>query len=419
MPLRCPLCFDEIKQGSSLIRVCLRHDDRELVPDEYERLLCPKDRARDLCNSVKHFQEGVFILHVGCREENPFWDQAKAAVSVPPVPSRAGHNLDHWMFGALTKLATFEPARKEMWFPLSLARTVNRLRSGDRSSSGRVVKLLGTTGAGKTVLAYMALSGMHAGGKHHASDTYVYISPDLTDPKIRADEFIKALLPLSLLAQGNSAPDWIPYTTSKRRANIRAGLFANEQAASRSKDFLRGFGIGSRSPLLLAFYDNAGEDVAAAFDLTAGVNQLADLAAVVIDSSHLGKFTGSPNGDAFAMNIAKRQLRTFEQSHARRAIVVTQLDRSGCSEAVINSVREEKFDSLAARALLLKWLAANPGTPEYDLGLYLQAQQNVDVFFVSTEGLESDALGPGKLPKPHGIGRFIDWCLDGAGGVGD
>src|SRR5580692_12243121 len=284
MPLHCPLCFDEIKQDSSLIRVCLRHGERESLQDEYERLLCPKDRARDLCNSVKHFQQGVFILHVGCREENPFWDQDKAVVSVPPVPSRAGHNLDHWMFGALTKLATFEPARKEMWFPLSLARTVNRLRAGDRRPSGRVVKLLGATGAGKTVLAYMALSGLHSRSKHHASDTYVHISPDLTDPKIRADEFVKALLPLSLLAQGDSAPEWIPFTTSKRRANIRAGLFAYEKAASMGKDILRGFGIGARSPLLLAFYDNAGEDVTAAFDQTSAINRLTDLAVVVLDS---------------------------------------------------------------------------------------------------------------------------------------
>ena len=109
MPLYCPLCFDEIKQGSSLIRVCPRHREKESLQDEYERLLCPRDRARDLCNSVKQFQQGVFILHIGCKEENPFWDDAKAGVSVPSVPSRAGHSLHHWMFGALTELATFEP----------------------------------------------------------------------------------------------------------------------------------------------------------------------------------------------------------------------------------------------------------------------------------------------------------------------
>jgi hypothetical protein len=419
MPLHCPLCFDEIKQGSSLIRVCLQHRQGELLVDDYERLLCPRDPTRDLCNSIKHFQQGVFILHVGCREENPFWDQAKAAVSVPPVPSRGGHNLHHWMFGALTELATFEPARKEMWFPLSLARTVNRLRAGDTSSSGRVVKLLGATGAGKTVLAYMALSGLHSRSKHHASDTYVHISPDLTDPKIRADEFVKALLPLSLLAQGDSAPEWIPFTTSKRRANIRAGLFAYEKAASMGKDILRGFGIGARSPLLLAFYDNAGEDVTAAFDQTSAINRLTDLAVVVLDSSRFGCFTGSPNDDAFAMHAAKRQLQTFERSHARRAIVVTQLDRAECSKEIINLVREEKIDGVRARSLLMEWLATHHGTSEYNLGQYLQAQNNVDVFFVSTEGLEADALGPGKLPKPHGIGQFIDWCLADSRGVGD
>jgi len=418
MPLYCPLCFDVIKQGNSLIRVCLRHHETEAVQDDYERLLCPRDRTRDLCNSVKQFQNGVFILHVGCREENPFWDEAKAAVSVPPLPSRLSHSLHHWMFGALTELANFAPGRKEMWFPLSLARTVNRLPAGDRSPSGRVVKLLGAKAAGKTVMAYMTLWGRHAGNKHRSSDTYVHISPDLTDPKTRADEFLKALLPLSLLAQGDTMPGWIPFTTSKRRDNIRAGLFADERAVNMRKDLLRGIGIGARSPLLLAFYDNAGEDVTAAFDRNSAINRLTDLAVVVLDGSRFGRFTGRPHDDEFAMNDAVRHLQTFEQSHARRAIVVTQLDRADCGKDIMDSVRKENIDTPSARSLLIEWLVTYPGSSEYTLGRYLEAQ-NVDVLFVSTDGLEDEALGPGKVPKPHGIGRFVDWCLAGAGGIGD
>jgi hypothetical protein len=365
---------------------------------------------------VKQFQQGVFILHAGCREENPFWDDAKAAVSVSPVTLR-GHNLHHWMFGALKTLAIFEPRRKEMWFPLSLALTVNRLVASDRNPSGRVVKLLGAPAAGKTVLAYMALSGLRAGDKHHPSDTYVHISPDHTDPKIRSEEFVKALWPFSLLANGGTAPGWIPFTAARRTANIRAGLFAHAGPAGIGQELKNAFGVAARSPLLLAFYDNAGEDVNAAFDETSAINRLTDLAVVVLDGSRLGEFAGKPRGGALAMTVAKKHLETFERSRAKRAIVVTQLDRAECGK-IKDSVREEMIDSISARALLIKWLGAHRESSEQTLGRYLEAQKNIDVFFVLTEGLEEEALGEGKLPKPYGIGRFVDWCLAGASGMG-
>ena len=82
-------------------------------------------------------------------------------------------------------------------------------------------------------------------------------------------------------------------------------------------------------------------------------------------------------------------------------------------------VRREQIHGENGRALLVEWLSAIPETSESKLGSYLNGQKNVEVFFVSTEGLENESLGPGKLPKPHGIARFVNWCLSGASGVGD
>src|SRR5260370_19116502 len=189
MAFYCPLCFEPLDANTVLERVCLDHRLHEICPlgKEYGRALCRDDLDQDRCNSVMQFQNGVFIAHVGCIEENPFW--TGSATVVPGSLTRNGHTLNHWMLGALAQIAVLAPGRREMWFPLSLFRTVNRLQGGVNRPSGRVVKLLGDRAAGKTVLAYMALSGLDGGHfTYTPADTFVYISSDL-DPRPPNDAF--------------------------------------------------------------------------------------------------------------------------------------------------------------------------------------------------------------------------------------
>lgn len=155
---------------ASLQRYCVKHklgeefscDPRTLRA----KLYCPIPSEN--CNETT--DGGVFFRHVGCRNENPFWNADKGLVDIPgdPEQTTVAFQLDfgfggdverlvrvqHWLLGVLRHVPREYP---EMWYPAMLLRATAESNS-PWQRVGVLVELAGAKESGKSVLAMMSMN---------------------------------------------------------------------------------------------------------------------------------------------------------------------------------------------------------------------------------------------------------------------
>lgn len=168
MSYKCPLCLTPLTSSVRLQRYCVKHRiDKEFNCDARalrEEIYCSE--PGDNCNETT--DGGVFFRHIGCPNENPFWNAAKSVIEVPVKAEETsalfqldfglsrdiGVRVQHWMLGILDLVPKEFP---EMWFPAMLLRA-----TGETSSLwkriGVLVELAGAKESGKTVLAMMSMN---------------------------------------------------------------------------------------------------------------------------------------------------------------------------------------------------------------------------------------------------------------------
>lgn len=235
MNYRCPLCLKPLDGSQKLARHCKLHPDKgktfKCYPQQmYSNIFCP---VAD-CRAADEIEDGVMLRHVGCEEENPFWDGTR--VSIPGEP---GQNLapvvvdfntgtdrsiqvQHWLIGALRDVPA---GTREMWFPLMLLRATAERDGGERV--GRLVELSGAHDAGKTILAVQSM--VHLGysppGTRHdvRLNNYIY-SRRFGSAQERPFRSFVEILHLNSLLRRNSRNIFLPQGTPFGSRNLRVAF---------------------------------------------------------------------------------------------------------------------------------------------------------------------------------------------------
>lgn len=375
----CPLCLDELKPGrDQLLRFCRVHPDQtrcvEIDPHDMSGIFCPGDHLSSSCNLGK-VDYGPLLLHVGCKQSNPFWDETKTVVEVPPAvqyemagaANTSTATLKHWLLDAMREVPEVFRINRAMWFPQALFRAFHEQETTRGLAS--TVLLLGGQAAGKSVLATMALRpetwrGALPGGGFLDTSGYVYVSPRAAGREKETD-FVDSL---AALVRGSG--ELIEETYNNER-NIRGlflkyepdsqnrfaselpvsgglQLFGRANVARAYKSFARAAGIlwgraPSRSetnhnitippPLpAVIFYDLKGETVDIATGALLGLIQNLQRIAVVMSAADLSIFGGQATSTQITQrrnsgDVAIQMLERVDGFNKPVSLVVTHIDQ--------------------------------------------------------------------------------------------
>ncbi len=434
MAFKCPLCLEVLTQQSELIRYCATHQtiDRFAVTTSNTAKLNCQERA---CSETPTIQAGVFLLHVGCTERNPYWREVeqKTDVRLPAIVHDLGR-IQHWQLDMLSEASRVDGSHREMWFPLSLYRATNGLYQ--RQRVGVLVKLAGPKSVGKTTLTTIAFNeaSYHVDVKGYLDiDSYVHVGP--VDGNQPEELFLRALYPISLLRldQSTTKP-WVE-ATRPRVQNIKAVLLrgterlARKPPSPKKENFVLALmkvlldGATNRqggrqdaaqlppaTHYVVTFYDTAGEESEKPDDpRLRRLDQHVDVAAVLVDATHLSRFRSDNANPESSVPIAVERLEKVANPKVRRCMVVTKVDLLGSEarQAASQLAADVTGDGEGERALLISWLSEGT-TKERRLARFLKANPTCRVFFVWAEAAHT----ADRPPAGMGLVKFMVWCLE-------
>lgn len=442
---RCPLCLKELKTGAEFLRVCRAHDEPAIGPVLYH----PRDRAVFACDAEdcpgdkmdSSLVHGIFLLHVGCECENPFWNAGTNKVDVPSIAQVAwktgARTFEHWEVDVLRELAKAAPDRKEMWYPIALFEALNG--TGHRGRTGCLLLLHGPMSSGKTILATMAMNpesfDRPARELQVAFEVehFVYVSPSLPGAVVPHAAFLLALYPLSLFRANLVDSTWatatLPVHRYVRATFVRMKREQKEDGEDKAPRGGKGwlgelsevFG-GGRTPwpdteyLSIVFYDPAGEvsDDPANPQITR-LSRAVDAQGVLIDATELARFGSAPRltaGTLSTIALAEDRLHVLGAHKSRRCVIVTKIDKvvsqlDDQEKVVVRNLLQGRLaDHAQLKKLLVAWLFRG-GSQEKRLAQALKLDKGCEVLFAWAQDLDD----PGRMPRGVGTVDLLSWCL--------
>lgn len=180
---RCPLCLQTINIGDRLIRYC--HQCDELRSIEFSPSLLAEEATcgNNGCNAAKRLVGGVFFSHWGCSATSPFWKsggfgipgELKGESLMLEFDQPIGNQrFIHWQINLLGRIAELGArisggdgngriapegiALEDLQYMFYPKQLLAATESDKDTRTGYFVALAGVPGAGKTVLAFQALS---------------------------------------------------------------------------------------------------------------------------------------------------------------------------------------------------------------------------------------------------------------------
>jgi hypothetical protein len=336
----------------------------DIDPKDPGAIFCP---GNSNCN-IGPADIGPLLLHVGCKQTNPFWDTASGKFEVPPTvyykldPNTSGSGtsaLHHWLLEAMREVPDEFRINREMWYPQALFRAFHEQYE---TSLATTVLLLGGQAAGKSVMATMALreetwTGALPGGGIIQRSDYVYVSPSSVGQN-REEHFIESMAALqrgsgSLIAETPSLDrniralflryeaDELPTGSAPGSGGLQMFNAQNLRKVFAQTAVAIWGGSGSRSassrielppPISsVVFYDLKGETV----DVASG--KLIDLAhrleriAFVISAEDLSLFGGQTGSAQIAtrrnsVDVANKLMQRFDSFPKPFSLIVTHID---------------------------------------------------------------------------------------------
>lgn len=453
MGYKCPLCLKDLTGDEKLSRFCIQHGTSEefIFAESREKMFCPEPDGS--CNDL--IETGVFLRHLGCPAENPFWDQTSKRVQIATDNSSTIRHtittangpqdvqVTHWEIAMLQSVPT---DAKEMWFPLMLLRATAEERNGKRI--GALVELAGAREVGKTVLALQAMDYqgyIPLGGSGHIGVKDYIFSRRLeggTGNPLLDKLYLRHLMETNkafVIPQGTirGAHDLkvvfiTPSAYSKPEGRDRqvepsesAGAhgWLNKIANSIKHDWhllkedlkrllLPVYQPGAERSFryTVAFYDTAGEEAEKEDLILQRLEHAVDRVAVLIAADDIFQASSGQS-----LQVALQRInRLSDQKLLNRCLVVTKVD---CIMNQLPPEEKEKVRRIAgdleqnpeqdeeAHNLLIGWLKQK-GHQELANKL-----AEFKVFFVWTEGLPEAGEGEGVVPYSWGLAKFICWCL--------
>lgn len=464
MAYKCPLCLEELADRDRLVRFCSRHRTfAEFTGNEFEleeKIFCPEHRC-DANNSIGI--PGVFLCHVGCDGQSPFWvgnkvqidgdDESITFATINKNGKEEDVPFKHWQVAMLKAVlaAGDKGNRKEMWFPHLLLMAMAEDLKGINSR----VALAGSTKVGKTVIALQAM------------DQKGYFPPDVTNKNVVLIDYIFSrqhkgaaanprthpmVATLRIRDQMNKGKDWTAIQTVRAMGDLKAVFLSPSGSRKKAKrgarqnypsnartdpgvirklrwgigGFLSKFGsemklavkeifFASRpqTRYTLLFYDIPGEaveneDLLMLDKIEDSVNKIA----VVINGAEIFDLPGESE---VSIHTAVQRINQIKQKSLNCCLVVTQLDR------VINMLSEEDGEMVReiaedhdgnpqyydeqARQLLVRWLSERPTDGKNALKRCLLESMVERAFFVWTADMPD-------RPHSYGLAKFICWCLN-------
>ncbi|MGI8783251.1 MAG: hypothetical protein ACR2L2_06330 [Acidobacteriota bacterium] len=456
MSYKCPLCLKTLTDSDELQRYCTSHLDKtatiQCLPENFvffeselsSTIFCPISR----CPANAQIEFGVFLRHVGCKSENPFWVEADSVVKVPGNPQgivvpyeldlggekKKTVNVQHWEIGMLRRV----PSTREMWFPLLLLRATAEEHKGKRF--GQLVELAGSKGVGKTVLALQAMDLQGYEGKSRRTVTvndYIYSRrPEgAQDNPLLSILYLRGLmrrnesgifpptgtrrLPGDLKAVFFSPPSSNPKETTEPTGRKPGGVLARIRAEIDQIREPTNSSAGDSFRYTVGFYDTAGE-AHEEEDLMPDLAAV-DKIAILISAPEILSNSGKGQSVSTALQRLKR---ADEQNVLNRCcLVLTQFDqamesldegsRTTVGEIAEDLKRAMPDSSAEAKSFLQQWLKKHPAPNHRELEAHLQRIDHV--FFLWTEDLPTSTAQPtGQIrqPRSFGLARFICWCLE-------
>jgi hypothetical protein len=202
---RCPLCLKELSSRDNLLRYCHACNEVSSFKFSAENVKNLVKCKNPNCSSDGKIAEGVYLSHQKCKALNPFWKTDKFEIPDSLVGEQVTLNFDkiglqtfiHWenkMLGRISRIgeksATDDDENKTegisesptpeesipnasessdttqlkgksvrwMFFPNLLLRATGEINPDNEKRFGRLVALAGVPGAGKTILAFQALT---------------------------------------------------------------------------------------------------------------------------------------------------------------------------------------------------------------------------------------------------------------------
>jgi hypothetical protein len=459
---KCPLCFKLLDKNDCFLRFCPQHDD-VADPD----IVCARFdfTEKDLQNHLHcaehrpqlRIQSSVFLLHQGCKALNPFanpeWkdgaDQLSVADDVFFRDSEGrDHKVTHWLIETLRKGARYYPEQHEMWFPQIMLSAMYERQNG--KPAALFVKLCGSHGVGKTILATMAMYERNYTGAvdylgYDYEEHFVYLPP--ASPTIPAEQFLRAVYPLAQLQNARIVPGGLVTPTRQTRLNLKVVFLSKAKVpppAPKSGTTGNGGGgvvgairRGFRPPPIpsfirradeplftIVFYDTAGEEAERADGgRIKWLDQHADVVTALLDANDLVRFRKTswtqPADYQNSVPIACNNLLHVINPEAKHCLVVTKIDTipdGGVKEQIAKILDDPHAQPGAERALLRDILAVEPGAnsadrmAERDLSSLVSDYNKLHrVFFLWT-----DNLGTNLLPETRGLLKFMKWCREDA-----
>lgn len=460
---RCPLCLARLGSGHKLIAF-KSTDATSSRKWEKLRVDCAKpefvkeilDFGGDDCFTSGDDEAAIFVSHVQCKANHPFWDEASGQIIIPgkaddgrslpatfqcPVTTMMlQKELRHWLIGMLRKTLNYSSKYHAMWFPFPLLLATAAADGSDsRRPYGCLVEMDSTPGVGKTIMTLQLLNHM-VYQNDYALDVTDYFYPKST--------FIQELY---FRCIWESRPAARPLPTSPTPGDLRV-LFIKpvspatlpsvhhngSSGGGRLRRFSRWFkkdggyfirhlfGIGLKdeeivfdldqmltakrktfwNPVL--FYDTAGELREKAAPILGAVRQITNKLAICLDARDIfdlyNKFDEpKPVAERNAsIKYACERINEFLQRPHRRkniCLMVTQLDLVEFEpeerEEVTRVAEDASVNDGVAREMLIKWLRDNTDMNKEKLIDCLRQESSVieRVFFTWTE----------DLPKMQGI----------------
>ena len=463
--MRCPLCLKELTTDDEFERFCTEH------PDKRETFKCFSEAKKIFCLDGKcpHNRSvgipGVFLRHVGCGAENPFWVTDKDGKARVLFPETSGEDstitttidgnsvqIDHWEV-ALLRMAPNDA--QEMWFPLMLMRamteTIKSEENGREKKIGALVELAGAAWVGKTVLAIQAMD--QKGYQLYRSDLerlevsdYVCSRAHIegsTDNPFLETLYILNRMRTNEMKDGKADVD-VPSPTkpAKEPGDLKVAFIKPSQKsiAASQKAELKQTGIGqvlgdirnaltkmlsspdAESPpfwYTVAFYDTAGEIQKRQYStLRSTVEKAVGKVAVLVDALEV---IGGESRAKGSIQVAVQRIRQIkDREDLQWCLVVTQIDRvqQALEEgerrqlaSIIVPPNNDTHDHSRACELLIALLDKRSDQDKTDLkDVLLDAEP--PIFFIGTENLPEANQRLPQHPKTYGLAKFICWCLD-------
>lgn len=446
MDYRCPICQKLLDENDKFRRYCLQtHKHREdtfaFSPFNFERdVQCP---VRG-CKSSGNIEDGVFIRHIGCTAENPFWNGTKVEIQGSQKDGNryidaTGRKIVHWQIRAFRSLPS---DFHEMWFPAVLLQTAAKEPELNASiiPRGVMIGLAGATKVGKTVCAMQALD--REGYITHESKNTIQIQDYIySQNKEGGGPTILDTLHLRSLMSSNLSGIFLPKGTAPSIGDVKAVFFRqarkkkNKQIASSDaeerpwfkaafKTVMDATGEILKSPEIssewytIAFYDTAGEDNEIEAERVKIVEDAVDKIAVFVDAEHIA---GTDDQSSLGLKIATDKIVRLRRDNLDKplAIVVTKLDKLLELENVtvnesnrVQLFRKLIFASLDSKRRTLKnLLSVKPSEAKRHLNAILDTEPDLPIFYIWHENLPVEGKQYTKQPVSYGLQQFVCWCL--------